>query len=283
MSSHTPRVLLLGASGLLGGHLLRRLPQTLETVAAAGRSGAAGTDASVRWLPMGCDAADLDAIGPLLDAAGADVVVNATGAAPRSDAAVLAQVNARFPQALAEAAAARGSRVVQISTDGVFSGTRGHYREDDRPDPADDYGRSKLDGELAAPHLTVRTSFYGRSPRGTGLVEWLVSRRGQAVDGFADYRFTGLAAAILAEMVAVAIDRALCGVYHVGGDPVTKFDLLCAASRRLDLDVTVRPLSPGAIDRTLDTTRFFAAIGRRPPTVADSIEALTPCGVLSRS
>lgn len=279
----SPRVLLLGASGLLGGHLLRRIPESFATVAASGRRGGAGADPRVQWLPAPFDAADLAAIDPLLDAAAADVVINATGAAPRSPAAELAQVNARFPRALAAAAAARGSRVVQISTDGVFSGNRGEYSEADRPDPIDDYGRSKLDGELAAPHLTIRTSFYGRTPRGSGLVEWLASQRGGVVDGFADYRFSGLAAAMLADFVALAIDRALDGVYHVGGDPVTKFDLLAAVSRRLDLNVTVRPVIAGAVDRTLDTTRFFAAIGRPRPAVADSIEALAPCGVLSRS
>jgi dTDP-4-dehydrorhamnose reductase len=282
MSLRPTRVLLLGASGLLGSHLLRRLPQSCGVVAAPGRGGAAEA-AGVRWLPMTMDAADLDAIGPLLDAAAAEVVVNATGAAPRSDASVLARVNARFPRALADAAVARGSRVIQISTDGVFSGSRGHYSEEDRPDPVDDHGRSKLEGELAAPHLTIRTSFYGRSPRGTGLVEWLVSQRGGVIDGFADYRFTGIAAAILADFVALSIDRGLSGMYHVGGGPVTKFDLLCSASRRLNLNVTVRPLRPGAVDRTLDTARFFAAIGRRPPTVEDSIEALMPCDALSRS
>jgi dTDP-4-dehydrorhamnose reductase len=276
------RVLLLGASGLLGGHLLRRLPQSFVTVAASGRSGA-GAVAGAQRLPSPFDAADLTAIDRLLDEAAADVVINATGAAPRSPAEVLAQVNARFPQALADAAAVRGARVIQISTDGVFSGNRGLYAEADRPDPIDDYGQSKLDGELAAPHLTIRTSFYGRSPRGSGLVEWLVSQRGGVVDGFVDYRFTGLAAATLADLVALAIDRTLSGVYHVGGEALTKFDLLCAVSRRLDLNVTVRPVSRGAVDRTLDSARFFAAIGRTRPSVADSIEALTPCGALSRS
>lgn len=283
MSAQAPRVLVLGASGLLGGHLLERLPRSFSTVAVSGRSGVTGTDERVQWIPVRIDTADPAAIGSLLEAAGADVVVNATGASPRSGAAVLAQVHARFPRVLADAAAARGSRVVQISTDGVFSGARGDYAEDDRPDPVDEYGRSKLDGELAAPHLTIRTSFFGRSPRGTGLVEWLVAQRGQAVDGFVDYRFTGIAASLLADLVASAIAAGLDGVYHVGGDPVTKYDLLCAASQRLQLNIAVRPVSRGAVDRTLNARKFFEAVGRRPPTVAESIEALTPCGVLSRS
>jgi len=283
MSAQAPRVLLLGATGLLGGHLLARLPRSCQTVAVSGRNGVTSADRGVEWLSMRMDAAAPAALDSLLDMAGADVIVNATGASPRSEESTLDQVNARFPRALAAAAATRGSRIVQISTDGVFSGARGNYAEDDRPDPADAYGRSKLDGELAAPHLTIRTSFFGRSPRGTGLVEWLVGQRGQAVDGFADYRFTGIAASLLADLIASAIERALVGVYHVGGDPVTKYDLLRAVSQRLDLGVTVRPVSRGAVDRTLDSHTFFETAGRRRPTVAESIEALTPCGALSRS
>ena len=283
MSAHTPRVLLLGASGPLGGHLLERLPRSFPTVAALGRGGLAGADDRVQWLPMHVDAANPKMIGSLLDAACADVIVNAIAASPRSDPASMAQVNAQFPRALADAATGRGSRVLQISTDGVFSGARGDYSEDDCPDPVDEYGRSKLEGELAGSHLTIRTSFFGRSRRGTGLVDWLIAQRGQTVDGFVDYRFTGMAASLLADLIASAIEQALAGVYHVGGDPLTKYDLLCAASQRLKLDINVRPVSRGAVDRTLDARKFFDAVGRRPPTVAESVEALTPCGVLSRS
>lgn len=283
MSTQSPRVLLLGASGLLGGHLLDRLSRSYSTLAVAGPSGLGGADQRVEWLPMRLDAADPHAIGSLLDASRADVVVNATGASPQSAQATLTQVNARFPRALGEAAAERGARVVHMSTDGVFSGARGNYAEDDVPDPADAYGRSKLDGELAAPHLTIRASFFGRSPRGSGLVEWLIAQRGRTVDGFADYRFSGMAAPLLADLFVSAIERALTGVYHVGGDPVTKYDLLCAVSQRLGLDITVRPASRRAIDRTLHSRMFFDAIGRPQPTVVDSIDALTSCGVLSRS
>ncbi len=280
----SPRVLLLGASGLLGHQLLQSLPEAFSTVAVSGRGVASGTDSRVQWLSARMDAAEPASIDAILDAAGAGVIVNATGAAPRSDAATMTHVNTRFPRALAVAAAARGARVVQISTDGVFSGLRGGYGESDAPDPVDDYGRSKLGGELEGPHLTIRTSFFGRSPRGTGLIEWLASQRGQTVDGFTDYRFSGIAASLLAGLIASAIGRALSGLYHVGGDPVTKYELLRAASRVLDLDVTVRPSSGGvAVDRTLDSHRFFEAVDHSRPTVTESLKALTSCGALLRS
>jgi dTDP-4-dehydrorhamnose reductase len=186
-----------------------------------------------------------------------------------------------LPRVLAALAEARGARVVHVSTDGVFSGARGQYVETDVPDPVDAYGRSKLAGELATPHLTLRTSFFGRNRRGAGLIEWLLRQRGR-VPGYVDYRFSGIAAAILADLIARAIEMTLAGVYHVGGDPATKYELLRAAAARLQLDVEVVPATHGAVDRTLDSRAFFDAIGGRRPALADSLEALSPCGELSR-
>lgn len=266
MTPSSPRVLILGASGLVGGHLAARFPASLQTM----------------LPPSRVDARVPDTLHAALEATRPDVVVNAIGAKPSADAAALARVNGQFPLELAAACERLGARVVHISSDAVFSGRRGRYAEVDRPDPLDDYGRSKLAGELRAPHLTLRTSAFGRTERGTGLIEWLASQRLPVVDGFADYRFTGIAATLLADLIAAAIAGGLSGVYHVGGDPMSKFDLLTEAAAHLRLAVVVRPVMRGAVDRTLDSTRFFEAIGRRPPTLAQSIEALAQNGALSR-
>lgn len=266
MTVSSTRVLILGGSGLLGSHLAARFPASFHTMLPASR----------------VDASAPDTTRAAIEATRPDVVVNAIGAKPSADAATLARVNGQFPIELAAACERLGARVVQISSDAVFSGRRGGYAETDLPDPLDDYGRSKLAGELPAPHLTLRTSFFGRTERGTGLIEWLASRPSPVVDGIADYRFTGIAVALMADLVAEAIARGLAGVYHVGGDPMSKCELLTAAAARLQLGLVVRPVARGPIDRTLDTSRFFAAVGRSRPTLADSIEALAPSGALSR-
>jgi dTDP-4-dehydrorhamnose reductase len=273
-------VLLLGATGFLGGYLADRLSQTLTVCAARPRSGGAVAGRAPVWLSSSLDAEDPRALDRMLDEARPDVVVNAIGLGGTATGARLDAINATFPRRLAAAAASRRARVVHIGTDAVFSGTRGAYRETDAPDPNDAYGRSKLAGELDAPHLTIRTSFFGRNPRGHGLIEWLAAHPGPQVEGFADYRFTGVSASLLADFIAraVTLRSTLEGVYHVGGDPMSKYDLLSAAAARLNPGVTVVPVTHGRVDRTLDASRFFEAIGRRQPTLADSLATLGPCG-----
>lgn len=277
------RVLLLGATGFLGGHLAARLAASYETCAPAPRASATRPPlCGVSSLRCGLDATDEATIDPVLAEARPDVIVNAiadTRASAGEDH--LRAVNAEFPHALASRAEARHARVVQISTDGVFSGSCGCYTEDDRPDPVDAYGRSKLAGELKPPHTTIRTTFFGRTPRGTGLIEWLLANRQESIDGFVDYRFSGIAVTLLADLVAGAIGAApaLEGVYHVGGESLSKYDLLTAAAARFDLPVRVVPVSRGGVDRTLDSRRFFSAMRRTPPTLNESLAALTPCGV----
>ena len=81
-----------------------------------------------------------------------DVVVNCIGAVKQAAAAqdpVLAiEVNSLFPHQVADQCSAAGVRLIHISTDCVFAGTRGHYSEDATPDASDLYGRSKLLGEV---------------------------------------------------------------------------------------------------------------------------------------
>src|SRR3954454_5020129 len=115
------RVLILGGTGFLGRYLLDRLSGSFDVVAPAATF----------------DAARPESAAPLVDAARPDVVVNAVVAKPPAADGLMDAVNGAFPHALAAAAAARGARVVHISTDGVFSGRRGRYNEDDAPDPDD--------------------------------------------------------------------------------------------------------------------------------------------------
>ena len=126
-------------------------------------------------------------------------------------------------------------RLIQISTDCVYSGRRGGYAESDLPDPVDLYGRSKLAGEPeGGAMLTLRTSMIGRELASShGLLEWFLAQEGE-VRGFTEAFFTGPTASVLARVICDLIENhpRLEGTWHLGAEPISKHDLLFCSARR---------------------------------------------------
>ena len=169
--------------------------------------------------------------------------------------------------------------MIHISTDCVFAGTRGNYAEDDVPDAADLYGRSKLLGEVTDTDyaLTIRTSIIGRELRtANGLVEWFLANRGGSVRGFTKAIFSGVTTETLANILAAVIEdhRGLHGLYQVAGEAISKYDLLVMLNDALAARVAITPDDSVAIDRSLDATRFRSATGLVPPSWPEMIAAL---------
>ena len=153
-------------------------------------------------------------------------------------------VNATAPRILAR----RCERLVQVSTDCVFSGDPAEtpYLEDAPPTPTDWYGRSKVHGEMSLPpHVTVRGSFIGFEG---GLLRWLLDQPPNAVvDGYEDHVWTGGYVEDYADaLFEIARSRAITGIVHLVGDPITKADLLRNIAHLMRPDIQVRPvLAPG--------------------------------------
>ena len=129
--------------------------------------------------------------GPAVDGAlsryGPDAVVNCIASPPwvqtREELRACIAVNARFPLDLAALCHGAGARLIHISSDGVFAGTRGDYTECDPCDATDAYGKAKFLGEVSGPNcLTLRLSLIGRDIRQpkSGLLEWLLSQQGRS-------------------------------------------------------------------------------------------------------
>ncbi len=220
----------------------------------------------------GVDAEDSAAVSDALRQAKPNVVINAIGLIKQrpeyKNAEILARVNGRFPHELSRMTAESGIRLICISTDCVFSGDRGNYREQDPPDPADDYGLSKLAGEVASPGcLTIRTSMVGRElDTNTSLVEWFLANRGGRVSGYANAIYTGFSTIALTNVIADLLVRhpALDGIYHVSSDPITKLELLRLVNKHFHAGVMIEPADQPTIDRSLDSARFRRATGFVP-------------------
>jgi dTDP-4-dehydrorhamnose reductase len=163
-----------------------------------------------------------------------------------------------------------GFRLICISTDCVFSGRKGYYNEQDTPDPVDDYGESKLAGEITEGNcLTIRTSMIGREIASShSLVEWFLASRGRKVNGFVNVIYSGFPTIVLAEILGdiIADHPELRGIYNVSSDPVSKFELLALINKHFDAQVDIAPDPSVVMDRSLDSSRFRSTTGFEPET-----------------
>jgi dTDP-4-dehydrorhamnose reductase len=271
------RILILGGDGMLGHRLLRQFAPNHETRVTVRQPLAAYRahrlfDRANTFDEV--DARDPAALPRVLGEFRPEVVVNAVGVIkqrPDAKEGVLSiEVNSLFPHFLARLCEARGARLLHVSTDCVFSGSKGNYVETDCPDPVDVYGFSKLLGEVTRPGaLTLRTSMIGTElARKTGLLEWFLSQRGKMIKGYRKAIFSGFTTAELARI----IERLLtalptgAGVYHVSAAPISKFDLLSRLNDRLHLDIRIEPDDVVVCDRSLDSTRFRRDFSYQPPS-----------------
>ena len=274
------RVLILGAGGMLGHKVWEVFRDRFDCLAAMRTRLPLPLFDDERVID-GFDATNFDDVARLIGEIRPDVVVNCIGVVKQllaaHDPIASITLNALFPHIVARACAEAGARMIHISTDCVFAGTRGHYAEDDVPDAADLYGRSKLLGEVVDGALTIRTSIIGRELRtSNGLVEWFLSNRGGSVRGFTNAIFSGVTTAVLARILADVIEQhpGMHGLYHVAGAPISKYDLLMMLNAATEAGVTIAPDDSFVIDRSLDPTRFQAATGLRPPDWPEMIGAL---------
>lgn len=270
-----PRILIVGATGMLGHEVLQVLASDFDVWAACRRPEAL-PEAIVppERLIAGLDARNPSVARELTARVQPDVVVNAVGIvkqrAEANDAVPSILVNSVWPHALADACDAEGARLVHVSTDCVFSGERGSYRESDTPDATDLYGRSKLLGEVTERDsaVTLRTSIVGWQLAGeSGLFEWFAAHREEPLRGYRRAVFSGLSTHALAVVIrdVVIPDESLSGLWHVSADPIDKFTLLMSLAEAIGWSVDITPVDEPVIDRSLDSARFRERTGWVPP------------------
>ncbi|OYU00733.1 MAG: NAD(P)-dependent oxidoreductase [Sphingomonadaceae bacterium PASS1] len=271
------KILILGASGMLGNAVYRTFATSpgfdvVGTVRNASSKIVLPEGASGELL-MGVDAEQVDSLVATFEKVRPDIVINCIGLvkqlAVTNDPLLTLPINAALPHRLARISALVDARLIHVSTDCVFTGRIGDYRESDEPDAQDLYGRSKLLGEVDYPNaITLRTSIIGTELGSAhGLIGWFLDQTGP-VKGFTKAIFSGLPTAVLAQVMRdnVVPNPALCGLWHVSADPIAKFDLLQLVATEYGKNVEIIPDDQLVIDRSLNSSRFREATGWSPPS-----------------
>ncbi|MBU3630054.1 SDR family oxidoreductase [Polynucleobacter sp. AP-Melu-500A-A1] len=270
------RVLILGASGMLGSAMIRELSRDSQLqVWGSLRSDAdkaAFSSQIAEHLISGVDVLNEDQLTELFKRVAPQVAINCIGLVKQvkesEDEQKAMAINALLPHQLAKLCEQYGARFIHFSTDCVFSGTRGNYRETDIPDAQDLYGRSKLLGELDEPNtLTLRTSIIGHELHGSqGLLEWFLSQE-STCKGFSKAIFSGLPTPVLASLVhELLVKPDLTGIYHVSSEPISKYNLLKAIAAQYGKKIDIVPSDELVINRSLDSERFSKQTGWVAPS-----------------
>ena len=280
------KVLVLGASGMLGNAVFRSLygrPEydVLATVRNAASLRYFSEEQRKNFL-TDIDVLDSDSLVALLNRAKPDVVINCIGVIKQlsdaKDPLVALPLNSLFPHKLARLAALCGARVIHVSTDCVFSGALGNYTEAHSADATDLYGMSKYLGELVtySNAVTLRTSIIGRElSSANSLLDWFLSQDGE-VKGYAKAIFSGLPTCELAALIAdiVIPDESLTGLYHVSAEAISKYDLLRLIAAEYGKAISIVRDDRVEINRSLDSSRFSQATGYVAPAWPDLIKRM---------
>lgn len=291
MSSSRKRAVVIGASGLIGHHLLRE----------GGARDAAVVGTSFRQQVHGLvplDITDTFALANFLREQRPEVVFF-PAATPNVDLCETDHVNTRRVnvapiESMTELAGELGARLVYYSTDYLFDGRAGPYTEEDRPNPINEYGRQKLEAEriirsrLPNDHLILRiTVVYGWERQGKNFVTRLVRtlREGQSMRVPDDQIGTPTLVDDLAQASWELVERRTGGTYNVvGPDLVDRYTFACRVAEAFGLDARLlQPVStlelgqaaPRPLRAGLRADRAEALLRRRMLDVSQGLQVLT--------
>jgi len=267
------KVLILGATGMLGNALFKQLSADARYQVYGTVRRTSDKNQFLKnhqdFLVSNIDVLDQDTVISVMESIRPDVIVNCIGLikqlAHAEDPLLALPINAMLPHRLAKLCSLSSARLIHISTDCVFSGEVGMYKEEDPSDVVDLYGKSKYLGEISDLRhvITLRTSLIGHgSSSNNSLIDWFLAQHG-TVKGYKKAVFSGVPTVELARVLKDYVLPApeLHGLYHVSAQPIDKCTLLELVAKEYGKDVEIIPDEAVCIDRSLDSSRFRQVTG----------------------
>jgi dTDP-4-dehydrorhamnose reductase len=250
------KILILGGKGMAGHAITSYFQQKPEyTVFYTSRD---PKDTSSIYV----DVTDLTKLEEIIETIKPDITINCIGILndhASNNNKLAFQVNSLLPHQLVKLTERCQGKLIHISTDCVFSGSKGNYTEDDIPDGTSVYAQSKQLGEiLSNKHLTIRTSIIGPELKedGIGLFLWFMQQNG-VIKGYEKVWWNGVTTLELAKAIEVMIKQNVTGLYHLGSEKkISKFKLLKLIQEVFEKNnVKIIPDSNIVLDRTIKSIR----------------------------
>jgi len=202
-------------------------------------------------------------------------------------------VNVKGTRNVAEACDEVGAKLVHISTDYVFDGEKGHYKEEDNPNPISYYGLTKLEGERQVVahcrnYAILRTSvLYGWHPWKQNFATWVISqlRQNKEISVVEDHYNTPTLADNLAEMIPEVLQRGLKGLYHASGsERISRYEFAKKIAESFQLDSNlIKPAKMSQLaawiakrprDSSLSTDKIRKQLRTRPLNITEGLDRM---------
>ncbi|MCH6586096.1 MAG: dTDP-4-dehydrorhamnose reductase [Thaumarchaeota archaeon] len=282
------KFLVTGSTGLVGRQVVKDLTEKNHEVYSCYHN-----QKPQHGNPIHLDLTDLSSIETTIEQVKPDVIIHLAamtdvdGCEAQKDLAFL--INAQATEKLAKQAALQNAFFVYVSTDYVFDGTKELWKENDKPNPLGNYGKSKLGGEkalgnLASSYCIARISTpFGLHPKKKGFPLWVAENLKSKkeinvlVDQFTSPTYTPN----LSKMLIEISERQLLGIFHVSGaSRISRYELAELVCEKLNLDKKF--LKPSTIDEikwkakrpkdsSLDVSNATYILNEKPQKIEDSL------------
>lgn len=268
------KILIFGITGLLGNKLFETLVSKKEYILQ-------GTcrKKNFKLIPKKLrkhtiiinDYKNVDQLNSIIKKLKPNIVINCVGIIKQSQQIKNKRntifINSIFPHILSLLCSLNGSKLIHFSTDCVFLGTKGNYRENSKLDANDFYGLSKINGEVKNKHtITFRTSIVGRELRSkNSLLEWFLSQTGP-INGFSNAIFSGLPVKEIANVIEkiISYKKNLYGIYHLSSKPINKYELLKLFNIKFKKKLTIINNDKVKVNRTLNSNKLARNLKYKP-------------------
>lgn len=259
---------------MLGHSLFNELSKTHDVY------GAIRSNTKNSKLFSNVDTGNLTKISEILESLKPDFVINSIGIIKQlkqsKDKIQSIEVNSLWPHQLAEICAKHNAKMIHFSTDCVFTGSKGNYKEEDLADARDTYGLSKFMGEVDYPHtLTLRTSIIGHELNSNvSLIDWFLSQSTEC-KGFTEAIYSGFPTVEIANFLNEYIFKNfVSGVYHLSSEPISKYDLLKIVAEVYGKPIQINPSQDLKIDRSLNSDKLRSLVGFKPKTWPELVKSM---------
>jgi len=170
------------------------------------------------------------------------------------------QTNSHLPHYLNEISEKYNFKLIHISTDCVFDGMKGMYKESDKKTETNYYGLTKNLGEIDnKKNLTIRTSIIGPELKSnpTGLFNWVISQKGNTIHGYSKAMWSGITTVELAKFIVWSLGEEVTGIVHATNSiGISKYDLIKLINKTFDLNINLLKNTEYKIDKTILNTKI---------------------------